>query len=137
MSSVITDVMEKLGLVDRIAGAVGAEVTTIADTLSATENCTERTLSNFVRSRGYPQLEVFSALATSEYVSSSTSNVFQVVRHGVIFQVDGKYYYVGGVSDNWLAGRLYQGRSELLTHAGRDGQLRVTWHGEPNDSSAN
>ena len=125
MLSVITDALEEMGLLERLAGAleaVGAAVTTIADTLSATEKCTERTLSNFVRSRGYPQLEIFPALATSEYVSSSTSNVFQVIRHGVIFQVDGKYYYVGGVSDNWLAGRLYfyQGRAELGTQARSD-----------------
>ena len=45
-----------------------------------------------------------------------------MVRHGVVFQVDGKYYYVGGVSENWSTGRLYfyRGRAELLTQVGND-----------------
>ena len=122
MLSVITDLMEKLGLVYRIAGAVGAAVTSIADTLSATENCTKRTLSNFVKSKDLPQLEIYPTLATSEYVSAGTSIVFQVIRHGVIFQIDGKYYYVGGVSENWSTRRLYfyHGRAELLTQVGSD-----------------
>ena len=45
-----------------------------------------------------------------------------MIRHGVTFQVDGKYYYVGGAFENWLAGRLYfyQGRAELGTQARSD-----------------
>ncbi|EWG07112.1 MAG: hypothetical protein ASUL_06323 [Candidatus Aramenus sulfurataquae] len=64
---------------------------------------------------------VFPALAVSGRVSTSTKNVFQVVRHGVIIKSnEGNYYYIGGKSNYWIQNRAFhafQGTTEFTLKA--------------------
>ncbi|AOL15606.1 hypothetical protein BFU36_01385 [Sulfolobus sp. A20] len=78
--------------------------------------CTGRGLKKVLESEA--KYEVYPALTVSGRVSTSTTNIFQILRHGIIIRTaEGNYYYIGGKSNYWIQDRAlhaYQGGTEFV-----------------------
>ncbi|BCU71114.1 hypothetical protein [Stygiolobus caldivivus] len=58
-----------------------------------------------ISNQGY---SIYPALASTDRALSTTKNVFQLVRHGVVIRTsEGNYYYIGGKSNYWAGGRAF------------------------------
>jgi len=109
------------GIFDGLSTVLGRLGLPIAITIGytivrETTTCTAVGLKNMLKEE-VQQYEIYPALAATDRILSNASNIFQVIRHGVIIRTkEGNYYYVGGKSNYWAGGRsfhAYQGSTEF------------------------
>jgi|GEM_PF-455915 len=109
------------GILDRLSALLSRLGLPITITIGyaivrETTTCTAVGLKNLLQ-EGVQQYEIYPALAATNRILSNATNIFQIIRHGVIIRTkEGNYYYIGGKSNYWAGGRsfhAYQGSTEF------------------------